>query len=248
MNKITIFFKKHLGTILSVVSSLGVVSTAVLSGMAMYEAVKTIEKREAKSKKEKIKVVAPIYVPTVLSGISTIACIVSANMFNKLQQASMASAYALLSSSYKEYRNKLKELHGDEADLEVISNIASEKFPEGKIQEGLALFYDQYSKRYFTMSMEDVVFAIYNLNRQFAFHSLITINEFYEFLGIEGIEGGDIIGWSWHQMGDDGLIPWIDVYITRAVTCDEKEYYILDFDFDPIRDYKEDYYFENHNT
>lgn len=169
MNRLTIFFKRHANTILTIVSSFGVVSTATLSGMATYEAIKAINKKEAKTKKEKFKVAAPIYIPTILSGVSTIACIISTNVLNRLQQASMASAYALLSNSYHEYRNKLKEIHGEEADLEVISNIASEKFPEKEIPEGLELFYDQFSKRYFTMSMEDMVLAVYNFNRLFAF-------------------------------------------------------------------------------
>ena len=114
--------------------------------MATYDAIKAINEKKAETKKEKFKVAAPIYIPTVLSGMATISCIISANLFNKVQQASIASAYALLSSSYKEYRDKLKELHGEEADLEVISNIASEKFPEGKIPEGSELFYDEHSK------------------------------------------------------------------------------------------------------
>lgn len=87
MNKLTIFCKKHMNTILSIVSSLGVVSTAVLSGMATYDAVKAINEKKAETKKEKIKVAAPIYIPTVLSGMATIACIISANLFNKVQQA-----------------------------------------------------------------------------------------------------------------------------------------------------------------
>lgn len=239
MNKLTIFCKRHMSTILSIVSSLGVVSTAVLSGMATYEAVKTIEKKEAKTKKEKFKVAAPIYIPTVLSGVSTIACIISSNMFNKVQQASLASAYALLSSSYKEYRNKLKELHGNDADLEVISNIASEKFPEGEIPEGLELFYDNYSKRYFTMAMEDVILAIYNINRLFSFKGIASINEFYDCLEIPHIDCGDVIGWSSWEMSEGGLIPWIDVHMTPVVPCDGKKYYIIDFDWDPMEGYEE---------
>ena len=58
MNKLTIFCKKHMNTILSIVSSLGVVSTAVLSGMATYDAVKAINEKKAETKKEKIKVAA----------------------------------------------------------------------------------------------------------------------------------------------------------------------------------------------
>lgn len=242
MNRLTIFFKRHANTILTVVSSFGVASTAVLSGMATYEAMKAIDKKEAKTKKEKFKVAAPIFIPTVLSGVSTIACIISTNVFNRLQQASMASAYALLSNSYREYRNKLKEIHGEEADLEVISNIASEKFPEEEIPEGFVLFFDQYSKRYFESTKEDILKAIYNFNRLFAFNGYVSINDFYDFLQIPHIDGGDEVGWSSWFMGESGMIPWIDVKILQALTCENKEYYVLDFDWDPIEGFEEDEY------
>lgn len=240
MNKITIFFKRHSGIILSIISSCGVVSTAILSGMATYDAVKAINEKKVETKKEKIKVAAPIYIPTVLSGMATIACIISANLFNKVQQASIASAYALLSSSYKEYRDKLKELHGEEADLEVISNIASKKFPEGKIPEGSELFYDEHSKRYFSMPMEDFILAVYNLNRLFSFNGNVSINDFYECLNIEKIVSGDAVGWSSWEMSEEGLIPWIDVHTVPVITCEGEQYFIVNFDVDPIEGY-EDY-------
>ena len=50
-----------MNTILSIVSSLGVVSTAVLSGMATYDAVKAINEKKAETKKEKIKVEIKIF-------------------------------------------------------------------------------------------------------------------------------------------------------------------------------------------
>ena len=55
MNKITIFFKRHSGTILSIISSFGVVSTAVLSGMATYDAIKAINEKKQKPRKKKLK-------------------------------------------------------------------------------------------------------------------------------------------------------------------------------------------------
>lgn len=239
MNKLNSFFNRHSITILSAIASFGVASTAVLSASATFKATKILDKEKPKTKKEKFKAIAPVYIPTFLSAVSTISCIVSTNIFNKMQQASLASAYALLNNTYREYRNKLKELHGPEADLEVISNIASEKFPEEEIPEGLELFYDQYSHRYFKSTMENVILAVYNLNKLFAFDSFVTINDLYDFLEIPRIDGGDVVGWSRWTMGEDGLIPWIDIYTFQAITCDGKKYYIIDFTIDPIDSFME---------
>ena len=54
---------------------------------------------------------------TVLAIKDSIVCIFGANVLNKKWQASIASAYALLDSLYKDYKNKVKELYGDDANL-----------------------------------------------------------------------------------------------------------------------------------
>ena len=95
-----LFFKRNSSTILTVVGAIGVAATAVMSARDTVKAVKRIEEHEAKgeklSNKEKFKIAAPAYIPTVATGLSTIACIFGANVLNKKAQASLASSYALL--------------------------------------------------------------------------------------------------------------------------------------------------------
>lgn len=50
-----------------------------------------------------------------------------ANALNRRQQAALTSAYALVQSSYKEYKDKLKELYGEEAHNAIVDSIAKEK-------------------------------------------------------------------------------------------------------------------------
>lgn len=101
-------------------------------------------------------------------------------MLNRKTQSSMASAYALLDQSFKDYRRKLKELYGDEADKKVIEALAVEKsqtvyinasYLDGPCDLALeensskpVLWYDEYSKRFFTASLEQVLMAEYHLN------------------------------------------------------------------------------------
>lgn len=66
------------------------------------------------------------------------------------------------------------------------------------------------------------------------------INEFYDFLGIDRVEYGDYLGFNADQMWIDGFTaPWIDIHTQRAINCDGKEFYILQFDWDPIPNYTE---------
>ena len=39
----------------------------------------------------------------------------------------------MLENSYRQYKNKVKELYGDEADKEVVETVIKEEFPEKNI-------------------------------------------------------------------------------------------------------------------
>lgn len=243
-NCIKTFFNKNGSKILSATASVGVVLTSIFSGWGTYKAFKKLQVREKTdkdlSKKDKLRIVLPHYVLAAGFGLSTIMCILGINILNTKQQNALTSAYMLLSSSYREYRNKVKELSGDEADLAVVSEIASKKLPEGKISENKVLFYEAFSKRYFESTMLDVMAAVYHYNRNFQLRQWASLNEFYDFLGIDRVEYGDYLGFNADQMWIDGFTaPWIDIHTQRAIDCDGKEFYILQFDWDPIPNYTE---------
>lgn len=70
-------------TILTVVASVGVVTTTIMAVRATPKAIKILkeaelEKGEDLSKLEIIRAAGPIYIPSVLLGVSTIACIFGA--------------------------------------------------------------------------------------------------------------------------------------------------------------------------
>jgi len=108
-------------TILTVVASVGVVTTTIMAVRATPKAIKILkeaelEKGEDLSKLEIIRAAGPIYIPSVLLGVSTIACIFGANALNQKKQASLMSAYAMLNESYKQYRKAAKTVYGEDAD------------------------------------------------------------------------------------------------------------------------------------
>lgn len=117
--------------------AVGVVATSVLTAKATLKASVILE--EAKKEKgeelttlEKINEVALTFTPPVLMGVGTIACIFGANVLNKKHQASLVSAYTMLDRSYKEYRNKVTELYGEEADEKVEEELAKDHCPRRK--------------------------------------------------------------------------------------------------------------------
>lgn len=160
----TSFFKRHGSTILTCVGAVGTIATAVMTAKATPKAMRLLEEAEYEkgedlTKLEKVKTIAPAYIPSVIIGASTLACIFGANILNQRQQAMMASAYAFLSNSYNEYKNKVGELYGDDANDRIIEEIAKdnyESFPPMESEEE-ELFYDLNSNNYFTARFQDVL-------------------------------------------------------------------------------------------
>ena len=158
--------------ILTCFGALGVVATTIVAVRATPKAMEIIEVEKRNRRNEMIeasmkpldyvKVAWKPYIPTLAVGVSTIACIFGANVLNKKAQASLMSAYALLSSSYKEYKGKVKELYGDDADIAVKSEMVKDQYEEYEdheepLDEDDQLFLDFNTLRYFRAKMEDVV-------------------------------------------------------------------------------------------
>ena len=236
--------RRNAPTILTIIAGVGVVGTAVTAVTATPKALRlldeaTEEKGEDLTVVEKIKVAGPVYIPSVILGVSTIGCIVGANMLNKQKQAALASAYALVDNAFKEYKIKVKEMYGTEADVIVRQELAKDQYAEDGVvwDDDIELFYDEYSKRYFESSMKDVVQAEYNLNRQMATCSGAYLNEWYEFLGIpETIEGKEL-GWSTGVLESHYWANWIEFDHTRVDMEDGMQCTIISFRYEPVIDF-----------
>lgn len=152
-------------TILTIVGAIGVVGTAIMAAKAAPKAVQLLheaeeEKGEELTVMEKVKTAGPVYIPTIVTGAATVACIFSANVLNTRNQAALTSAYAVLDSSYKEYKRKVKEMYGEDADARVMESMVRDHYEEIKDEvpsEEKLLFWDYTSCRYFEAKLEDVL-------------------------------------------------------------------------------------------
>lgn len=248
------FVKHNAPTILTFVGAFGVGATAVSTAKAVPKATNLLkeakeEKGEDLTKTEAFLVAAPVYVRPILIGTSTVACIFCANVLNKRKQASLISAYALLDNASKEYRNKLKELYGEEADIKIRDAIAKDKRDEDiagyvpgcrgvSLSGEKVLFYESFRGKYFEATMNEVLNAEYHLNRNFTLRGCANLNEFYEFLGLEKTDAGETLGWSSSEMMEGGLMPWIDFdHRLTPVSDDGMECYIIDMMIAPTPGY-----------
>lgn len=248
LSKSQVFLKRNSSTILTCIGAAGVIATTVTAIKATPKAVKLIEsakeeKGEDLTKLEVVKIAGPAYVPTVVLGVSTLACIFGANMLNRRAQGSLMSAYALVDSAYKDYKNKVDEIYGEDAGSQVRAGIAKDKYEQQSIddlEDGKQLYYDFYSGRYFEATPYEVKQAEYNLNRALMLDDCAYLNEWYTFLGIEPLEHGLDFGWSTCANSDMYWQTWVDFHHEQTVMDDGLECIIISFGQEPYPDF-EDY-------
>lgn len=213
--KISLYLKRNSPTILSIVGSIGVMTTTIAAIKATPKALSLMENEKAHINKqleqggwqtrvdkltiaETIKATWKCYIPTALIGLSTITCIFGANALNKNQQAALTSAYILLDNAYKEYKDKVSTLLGDDANRHIQKSIVEDKYKETDISLGeeKQLFYEYNYGEFFERTKMEVLNAEYNFNKMFSSIGYATLNDFYELLGLPLTQEGNIIGWT----------------------------------------------------
>lgn len=245
LNRSKLFIDRNASTILTCIGGVGVIVTSVLAVKATPKAMQLLEeakeeKEEDLTKLEVVKVVGPAYIPSVLVGASTIACIFGANILNKRKQAAIMSAYALIDNSYKEYKKKVVELYGEDADEEVREEVAKDRYKATDIEYSgeQQLFYDEFSGRYFESTMEKVIRAEYEINRKISLWGAAFLNEFYEELGIPQVDYGEHLGWSSGGLMDYTWSDWLDFHHSKTLIDDDLECYIITMGVEPMYDYE----------
>ena len=241
----TVFVKRNASTILTVVGGAGVVATSVMAVKATPKAMMLLE--EAKKEKgeelttlEVVATAGPSYIPAIVTGVSTIACIFGANALNKRQQAALMSAYALLDNTYKDYKRKVEELCGEGSDKEIRRELAKDKYEANSVavEEGKQLFYDEFSERYFESTMENVIRAEYELNKKISQWGGANLNEFYEHLDIPQVDYGEFLGWSSGSLMETKWAQWLDFEHEKVVMEDGLVCYIITISDEPMYDYE----------
>lgn len=234
------FMRKHSGTLLAIGASIGVGLTMWETGKATVKATTLVamNKDEPMTKKEVVQDCWKFYIPAAVCGAGTIACILGSNALNKKQLASMTAAYMALGKTYQEYRRQVAERWGTDAEKDVWKDAQSIKEePTKNMTEEKLLCYEPISKRYFHATEAELTDAFYTINRSFALDGEVSLNDFYNCLGLEYLPNGDTTGWSADYLANEWEYYWIDFQYYKQTTDDGLEVYYVDSFQPPIENY-----------
>ena len=187
------------------------------------------------SKKEIFKLIWKPMLPAVVTGATTIACIISADVINAGRAAALMSACAISEKALEEYQKKNIELFGDKNHDKIMNerakdDVAKHDIPDDDLildtGKGNMIILDTLNGRYFRGSRDAVDKAINAINYDMIEHcefgdGFVSQNDFFDDIGIfERTQNGDNVGWNnhypllvdWRSALKDDEIPVLVLY------------------------------------
>lgn len=193
-----------------------------------------------------VKDVAIEAVPTILTVGATTACIIGSNRASAKKIATLSAAYNLTKVAADKWQEEATKLLKEEGLNKVKEAVTGEKVKENvenaDIDEttaeytgnGTVLCKDEYSGRLFYSSPEAIEQAINELSYRIISEMYVSVNDFYEILGISQTRMGDDFGWNLDDT-DKGRLP---ITLTSALTKNKRPVLFVSYDVSLRDDYR----------
>ena len=230
--------EKHSPEILTGIGIAGMLTTTVLAVKATPKALQLIEARKEEEQTETLPPVEVVktcwkcYIPAAVTAAASVACLIGASSVSARRNAALATAYKLSESAFADYKAKVVETIGEKKEQAVQDKVAQEQLDKNPVSKnevyitgkGETLFRDPCSKRYFTFDIDKLRKVENTLNRNMMTDPFgyISLNEFYDEIGLERTALGDDIGWN----VSSGLI---EIHFIPGITDDERPCLVLDY-------------------
>lgn len=223
--------------ILTGIGIAGMITTTVLAVRATPKAMSLIEEKKNEewtdelSPLEIVKIAWKPYIPAIVTGATSVACIIGASSVNAKRNAALTAAYKLSETALTEYREKVVETIGEKKEQIVRDKVAEERVKKNPVSKnevivtgnGKTLCFDPISGRYFMSSIEAIKRAENELNKQLI-HDIfgyVSLNDFYDELGLDRTIVGNDLGWNTDQL--------IDVSFSSQLNDNGEPSVVLDF-------------------
>lgn len=208
LSAVRLFAKSNSSSILTGFAITGVITTGIFAGKASIKAEKVLEglSEEELDRKEKLKRVAPIFMPAIISGMATIFCICATHSIDTQKQMALMSAYSLSEHAMKSMEDtlsdkKLKQVKEQIFEEDVRKNPPKEEsiHDTGK---GKTKFRDGIFGGDFIADIEYVKSVFNKYNKMLNDGDIVYVNDLRWDLGLPQTEMGSILGWDCGQLDE----------------------------------------------
>lgn len=214
---------KHSPEILTGIGIAGMITTTILAVKATPKALKSIEEKKKEERVEKltpkdtVKATWKHYVPAAVTGVTSVACLIGGSHVSLRRNAALATAYKISETALTEYREQVVETIGEKKEQTVREKVNQKQIEKvdpatSKIYmtgNGDSLCLDPLSKRLFESDIDKIRKAENALNKQMI-HDIcgsVSLNEFYEEIGLDTTDLGEILGWNTEHLIDLDITP-----------------------------------------
>ena len=210
---------KHSPEILTGIGIAGMITSGILAVRATPKALLLIEAKhtelglehdEKLPPAEVVKATWKCYIPAAVTSLTSIICLVGASSVSARRTAALATAYKLSETALTEYHEKVIEEIGEKKERVIQDKVAEECVKKDPVSnheviitgKGTTLCYDGTFGRYFRSDIDSIKKAINKVNRSVVTDMYVSLNDFYDEIGLSPTKIGDDLGWNL----DDGEI------------------------------------------
>ena len=258
---------KHSPEILTGVGIAGMITTTVLAVKATPKALRLIDDKKMEvfdnldpkdvpennadytdvslTPIEVVKTAWKPYIPSVVTGVVSITCLIGPSSVNAKRNAALATAYELSKPALIEYKEKVIETVGEKKEEVIREKVAQKKVDEKPVTNsevivagsGEVLFLEPASMRYFKSDLETIRGIINDLNERMitGMEGYISLTDFYNEIGLSHTSTSDYMGWNLYRDGQ------IKVNFPAAKTEKGEPCLVLDYHIEPRYDYSKNY-------
>ena len=226
--------------ILTGIGIAGMITTTVLAVRATPKALDLIREKEDELEVdgltvgETIKTTWKCYIPAVTTCVISAACLIGASSVHTKRNAALAAAYKISETALIEYKDAVIETIGEKKEQEVRDKVAEKKLEKDPVSKseviitgkGPDLCYETIGGRYFESDIEEIKRVENVLNKQMLSENYVSLNDFYDEVGLIQTEMGRELGWS----VNDGLI---DIRFSSQLSDNGKPCLVVDYSKSP---------------
>ena len=237
--------ERHAPEILTGIGVAGMVTTTILAVKATPKACLLINDRKDELEVEKlsatelVKTTWKCYIPAAVTCGASIACLVGASSVNFKRNAALATAYKLSEAALSEYKDAVIETIGEKKEQSVRDKVAEERLKKNPVSKseiiltgnGTALCYDPVGNSYFKSNIQQIESAKNKLNARMLSENYVSLNDFYDELGIGPTKLGDDLGWDIYK---DGLV---EIAFSSQLAEDGTPCLVMDYSIAPRYEY-----------
>lgn len=236
---------KHSPEIMLGIGVVCFVTAAITAVAGTTKAIPRIEekKREMKVSKLPVKEVVKdcwkCYVPTITLILAGSACVLGGQTVNTRRNAALAAACSVTERAYSELKSEVTERMGTKAVKEMREAAIAKRSEGNKEDKNIVIMtgenqkvlcYDMLYGKYFHSTMEDIRRAMNDINYEMVTSEYASLNDFYEKIGTDTINVGEMVGWN---IGRTGLMD----IIFDGMIIDGKPAITIEYTVAPITEF-----------